>query len=327
MRSTLALFSLFALHAQAEGRTTIHLPEGCAVTAAAEGETNPPTTCAQMLLLTKKAWQRSTFAQSCGDAPDLEAAARGEKVEGLAFHPFGKGHFLMQVRCTTGAYNETSLFFLWDDRTHELEPPLMLFPVDGSVPEALVFARDFDPKKPTLWELRKELGDGSGGRYRRFGFKDALPVLEEQISKDGADHVDGYDFSRKKVPHGAKWQRTTPKSSGCMATLASPFCRGPAASKADEAVGDVLGAQQEAIVDCVVSTAGADTQADGWKQHIKVTVVIKHGGVLFTADTALEPETPKSEAMKTCIDKVVRALTWPPTDAAMLSFEKSWTLQ
>ena len=297
------------------------------MTAAAQGETNPAATCAQMLLLTWQAWQRSTFAQSCGEAPDLEAASRGEKVEGLTFHPFGKGRFLMQVRCATDAYNESSLFFLWDDRTHELEPPLMLFPLDGSGPEALVFARDYDPKKPTLWELRKDHADGSGGRYRRFAFKDQLPVLEEQLSKDGADHVDGYDFSRKKVPRGAKWQRTTPKSTGCLATLAAPSCRGPAASKADEAVGDALGAQQEAIVDCVVSTAGADTQAEGWKQNLKVTVVIKHGGVLFTVDTVLEPETAKSEATKACIDTVVRGLTWPPTDAAMLSFEKSWTLQ
>ena len=133
------------------------------------------------------------------------------------------------------------------------------------------------------------------------------------------------------MPRGAKWRSTTPKSSGCLATLAWPVCRGPAASKADalvgEVLGEVLGAHQDAIIDCVASAAGADTQAEGWQQRIKVTVVIKHGGVLFTADTVLEPQSPKSDEMKACIDAVVRRLAWPPTDAAMLSFEKSWTLQ
>ena len=327
MRCAIALLSLFSLHAFAEGRATIRLPEGCAFTAAEKGETNPESRCADMLLLVKKAFERSTFAQACGDWPDLQSAVLGTAVPGLAFLPLGKGHFLLQVRCATGAYNESSLTFLWDERTHEVEPPLMLFPVDGSVPEAPVFTRDFDPKKLTLWDLRKELGDGSGGRYRRFSIKGELPVLDEQVIKEGADHVDGYDFSRKKVPHGAKWKRTTPKSSGCLATLASPTCPGPAASKSDAAVSEALSEHQQTIIDCVVNLAGNDTQADGWKQTIKVTAVIKRGGALFTVDTVLDPETPKAPAMKECIEKAVRAVTWPPTDAEMLSFERSWTLQ
>jgi hypothetical protein len=326
MRRLLVLLSLIAFPAFA-GRTTIRLPDGCAFTATENGQTSPPSVCAEMLLMVKKSFERSPFAQSCGDWPDLEAAARGAAVPGLAFLPLGRAQFLMQVRCTSGAYNESSLFFLWDDRTHEVAPPLVLFPSEGSMPEAQVFARDFEPKRPTLWELRKQLGDGSGGRYRRFTFKDALPVLEEQIDKDEADHLDGYNFSRKQVPHGAKWKRTTPKSSGCLATLTSPACRGPAASKADEAVRAVLASQQEGIVGCVVSAAGADTQAEGWKQSIKVTVVLKHGGALFAVDTVLDPEGPKSGEVKACIDKVVRGVTWPATDAPLLSLERSWALQ
>ena len=127
------------------------------------------------------------------------------------------------------------------------------------------------------------------------------------------------------MPHGAKWQRTTPKSAGCLGTLAAPSCPGPAASTKDAEVGEVLGAQQAAIVDCVVTTAGADAEADGWKQSVAVTVVIKKGGELFSVDTALEPAGEKAEALKACVEKMVRTLAWPATDATMLSFEKSWS--
>lgn len=323
MRWPLVVVALWCGPSFAQTRAAIRLPEGCSFTAGAPAAAS---TCADMLVLLKKTFERSTFKESCGDWPDLEAASRGEKVPGLAFLPLGRGHFLLQVRCTTGAYNESSLFFLWDDRTHEFAPPLVLFPAEGAVPEALVFARDFDAKRLTLWELRKELGDGSAGRYRRFTFVNEQPVLDEQVSKDGADHLDPYDFSRKAAPRGAKWVRTTPKSTGCLATLVAPACPGPPPSKTDAAVGEVLGAQQQPIIDCVLNIAGADTDAPGWKQAIKVKVVIKKGGELFTVDTTLDPDGPKRDATQACIEKVVRGITWPVTDAAMLSFEKDWTL-
>jgi hypothetical protein len=162
-----------------EGRARIRLPDDCAFVASASDEPTPAQRCAQMLTSLSAALAKSSWAEQCADLPALDSAAQGAEVTGLQFLPLARGRFLVQVRCGQGAYNESSLFFLWDERRSDELPPLVLFPAHDGPPEPLLFARDFEPRRRVLWEFRKELGDGSAGLYRRFVFVDGVVTLEE----------------------------------------------------------------------------------------------------------------------------------------------------
>jgi hypothetical protein len=211
-------------------RTTIRLPDGCAFEAVDEGAATPPASrCAQMLQNLNRIFAASPLKEGCPDWPDMESATLGTDVGGLEFWPLGRGRFLLRVRCMQGAYNEASYVFLWNEEQPPSEgaaPPLVLFPLGDASTEALIFTRAFDAKQLVLWELRKEVGDGSAGRYRRIGFDGDVPVLHEQVTKVGADHHDGYDFSKRAGPKGKGWVREQTATRGCLATVERPTCAG-----------------------------------------------------------------------------------------------------
>lgn len=178
-----------------------------------------------MLVDLQASFKQSSWVDQCGDWPNLEAQAQGENVAGLKFWPLERGHFLVQVRCSSGAYNETSLFFRWNDDSLGGEVQLVVFGSHDGEPTARVFARDFDSKQRTLWAFRKLLGDGSGGEYQRFTFEGEVPVLRESVTKAEADGTNGWNFDRRSTPKGPGWVRKTTLVKGCLASLAAPQCR------------------------------------------------------------------------------------------------------
>lgn len=206
-------------------RRSITLPRDCAFSAEShEGRRQLLHRCAEFLVQLDTALKQPPWSERCADLPDLKAAALGESVPAF-FHALAPGRFIARVRCTTGAYNEQYLHFVWDERKPTLEPaPLQLlyFPFTDGAVDPLVFTRDFDPAKKELLSFRKVSGDGSAGHYRRFTFDDGVPVLRESIEKEDSDHLDGWNFDRKSTPKGGKWVRSVKVVRGCIGGLVEP---------------------------------------------------------------------------------------------------------
>lgn len=222
-----SLLLLSSLAYGQEPRRFISMPDDCVFSAESdEGKRKQHDRCAEFLVQLDSALKQSPWSERCGDLPDLSAAALGESVPAY-FHALEPGRFIARVRCTSGAYNEEFLHFVWDERTPAREPaPLQLlyFPfVDGTV-DPLVYSRDFDPSKKQLLSFRKVSGDGSAGLYRRFSFDDGVPVLRESIEKKESDHLDGWNFTRRSTPKGRHWVRSLKIVRGCIGGLTEP-CR------------------------------------------------------------------------------------------------------
>ncbi|MBM4782657.1 MAG: hypothetical protein GQE15_33695 [Archangiaceae bacterium] len=206
-------------------RRSITLPKDCSFSAEShEGKRRVLHRCAEFLVQLDAALKQSPWSERCGDLPDLKAASLGESVP-VFFHALAPGRFVARVRCSSGAYNEQFLHFVWDERkpaSGAAPLQLLYFPfVDGTV-DPLVFTRDFDPAKKELLSFRKVTGDGSAGLYRRFSFDDGVPVLRESIEKPESDHLDGWDFDRKSTPKGAGWVRSLKVVRGCIGGLNEP---------------------------------------------------------------------------------------------------------
>lgn len=206
-------------------RRSITLPKDCSFSAESnEGKRRALHRCAEFLVQLDTALKQPPWSERCGDLPDLKAASLGESVPAF-FHALAPGRFIARVRCTTGAYNEQFLHFVWDERKPTLEPaPLQLlyFPFTDGTVAPLVFTRDFDPAKKELLAFRIVSGDGSAGLYQRFTFDDGVPVLRESIEKADADHVDGWSYERKSTPKGAGWVRSVKSVRGCIGGLNEP---------------------------------------------------------------------------------------------------------
>lgn len=225
---SIAIVSLVLLSSAAFGqqlRRSIALPKDCSFSAEShEGKRQLLHRCAEFLVQLDAALKQPPWAERCGDLPDLKAASLGESVP-VFFHALAPGRFVVRVRCSSGAYNEQFLHFVWDERkpvSGAAPLQLLYFPfVDGTV-DPLVFTRDFDPAKKELLSFRKASGDGSAGLYRRFSFDDGVPVLRESIEKAESDHLDGWNFSRKSTPKGAAWVRSSKVVRGCIGGLTEP---------------------------------------------------------------------------------------------------------
>jgi hypothetical protein len=92
----------------------------------------------------------------------------------------------------------------------------------------------------------------------------------------------------------------------------------PAAAATDAAIKSALDAEQAHIADCVV----ADSPQGAWSVTVKATVKINGAGQVMAADIKVEPVRP--DTTRACIDKVLRAVTYPKSPAPMISISREW---
>ena len=113
----------------------------------------------------------------------------------LTFHPFSANKYLVEMRCSTGAYNLSNIYLLYDESAIPAKAQVLEFPwikitsgedEDLDVPKAVekvtvkaVGGRYFNPKTKELIVFVKAYGIGDAGRYARYSFPNGKPTLEE----------------------------------------------------------------------------------------------------------------------------------------------------
>jgi hypothetical protein len=160
-------------------RTKIQYPDDCTFVAA-DPDAPPPraTRCAEAVAAFLQV--PATLAEGPGVPPptcDFDAPERvGERP--MRFLPWQPGLFLLEIRCTQGAYNTLSRHAVYDERG--TAPVLRMldfaWPADAEAPDPLplkrqkaVFGRDWDARRSelTVWAKHRGMGDcGVFGRYR-----------------------------------------------------------------------------------------------------------------------------------------------------------------
>lgn len=180
-------------------RTQIQYPDDCAFVASEPGVPPPRATrCAEALAAFLQ--DPVTLAEAPGvPAPncDFDAAERAAERP-MRFLPWKPGLFLLEIRCTQGAYNTLSRHVVYDERgaTPTLRMLTLAWPVDVETPEPLaleprkaVFGRDWDARRGELsvWAKYRGMGDcGVFGRYRVSPEGEArLVELRTKTSCDG----------------------------------------------------------------------------------------------------------------------------------------------
>jgi hypothetical protein len=154
------------------------------------------------------------------------------------FHwmPLSNTTHLIRLRCNSGTYNESFIYFFVDQAkillskrgTKRKAPPIVLFPNDPVLlkkkeirskwnlksHQAEVFEREFNAKTLKLEAFRKGLGDGSIGYYTHYEFnpKSGIPRLTYTAVRILEDHSSGYHFLPGKAPKGKGWHSFTPSS-------------------------------------------------------------------------------------------------------------------
>jgi hypothetical protein len=211
-------------------RDKIQAPEDYAFVAHDSIFETPADICANTLLSLEEAIRHSALQCECLQRPNLQNAAFGDSLDRyLEFLPLSKGHFLIKMLCDQGAYNETWLFFAYNesaiipakskDTVPKPVPQLLVFPTPNNnspykyESSPIIFARYFDSKNASLYTLSKMLGDGSGGYYAEYEINAAtfVPTFNLAIYKDFTDNLNGYDFEIDKRPHGKNWIEYKPK--------------------------------------------------------------------------------------------------------------------
>jgi hypothetical protein len=112
----------------------------------------------------------------------------------------------------------------------------------------------------------------------------------------------------------------------CVA-LAGPTKKKPPPKKAPPPVASVevaraLDERQTEVGNCVVSAEAPGTK---WTQVVKVKLVLNSAGQVFSLDLGLDPGNAKSQTTKECIDKALRAGTWPKLPSPLVTAEREWT--
>lgn len=87
-------------------------------------------------------------------------------------------------------------------------------------------------------------------------------------------------------------------------------------------VAKALDERQGEVGGCVVSGEEANTK---WTEVVKVKLVLNSQGQVFSLDLGIAPGNAKSEATKQCIDKALRAGTWPKLPSPLVTAEREWT--
>lgn len=147
----------------------------------------------------------------------LEALAeRPGQPRPSRFHILAKGRFLLEVPCRSGAYNQSSLFFAYDETRLPARVAPLVFPQPDGVPKSEVFARAVDGRRRLIVEYRKARGLGDAGYYARYGLDrgGSKVVLKEVIAKERWDGRDAFHWTGPidRKPRGSGWRRLYPRA-------------------------------------------------------------------------------------------------------------------
>lgn len=85
----------------------------------------------------------------------------------------------------------------------------------------------------------------------------------------------------------------------------------------------LLDGAQADVGGCVVN--GVEGDAPTWKQVAKVKVVLDGKGQIIEASATLVPANANAPKTKSCIEAVLRKVTWPVTHTPLTTAEREWT--
>ena len=224
----LAAVVFFLSVSQSSPARTIAWPDGCDYGAHAPGEHPIANACAEAIdgLEWSKLPRREDGEAACD--PDLSRGIRGERgypfsawSDGgrgeIGFIPLGRGRFLLQIQCGTGAYNATYIYVLYDESRRPVHAEFLWFPVyrmrDGVPVKEIapyVFGRSFNPGTRELVALAKYRGMGDCGEFSRYVLRGNQLVLTEFRAKTECDGRDIYQLRRGLVQPSPHWKRYLP---------------------------------------------------------------------------------------------------------------------
>lgn len=184
--------------------------------------------------LIKKKFLKSSYRKVCTDFPLFPDTSHFRMLPLKPAQSTSKsnGKYLLEFQCSTGAYNASFLYFLFDSKKSAKKktpslPPIILFPHDIELlnikdhverwqltkHQAQVFTRHFDANTLELTAFRKGIGNGSIGYYSKYKIdsETGLPRLLISFSRIEEDHKAGYDFSNDTQPSGEGWVSWQPQ--------------------------------------------------------------------------------------------------------------------
>jgi len=95
----------------------------------------------------------------------------------------------------------------------------------------------------------------------------------------------------------------------------------PAANAAaDAAIKKALDGEQQHIADCVV----AEAPQGAWSLTVKAAVSINSAGQVMGTKISFEPAAGGSEKVRACVDKVLRAVSYPKSAAPLIDISREW---
>lgn len=136
------------------------------------------------------------------------------------FHAFGRGRFVLELPCNHGAYNQSSVFFGYDESRLPPSVHPILFPQPDGSRHAEIGSRAVFARRGRVVEYRKARGMGDAGWYALYAIRrDTLQAtLLEAIAKEEWDGRDRFDWTGHlgDKPRGKTWKRIYParKTSG-----------------------------------------------------------------------------------------------------------------
>jgi hypothetical protein len=114
-------------------------------------------------------------------------------------------------------------------------------------------------------------------------------------------------------------------------TLAAPALAGtppkkkvppkPVAPEVHEAISKALDDAEQKVGGCILEGQGGSVV---WNKVVKLSLTLDSAGKLMKAKVAFEPDD-VSDSVRTCVDGVLAAVTFPKTNAPLTNIERSWT--
>lgn len=211
-------------NADARGRA-INRIDGCEFVAVSAGDSIPPQmTCAEALNRVDVSARPALCElwNDIGGNPrtllDLVTLMRqSNQSRQPHFHAFGAGHYLLEVPCNDGAYNQSSIFYRYIERSIPFEVALIRFPQPDGTDSAEIWSRQVSTRRALIVVYRKERGLGDAGYYARYAVNPrtlAISLLEAIEKKGLWDGRDPFHWRGRlhDKPAGKDWQRIYPSS-------------------------------------------------------------------------------------------------------------------
>jgi len=85
-----------------------------------------------------------------------------------------------------------------------------------------------------------------------------------------------------------------------------------------------LDQRQGAVGGCIVE---GQEEGKAWKQVAKVKLTLTAAGQVMAVDVAFEPENEKTDAVKQCIETIIRGGEWPRSPNPLVIAEREWTFE